>query len=162
MKGTQLLKKISDLLDSIILRIVFLLIVGMIVSITLQIVCRVFFDALPWTEEVARYLLVWSTFLGATLAYKRGSHISVTVLIDLFKGKGKKIFTIANIISSLVFFAVIIRYGFKYMSLQATQVSAALRIPIKYVYLVIPVSFIVMVIHGLSTLLNEMLPEEES
>ncbi|MBA1334168.1 MAG: hypothetical protein HPY66_1877 [Firmicutes bacterium] len=57
-----LFRRISDAIDQAISKIVFIAIAGMILSITMQIVFRVFFSALTWTEELSRYLLVWSTF----------------------------------------------------------------------------------------------------
>lgn len=128
----------------------------MIVSISLQILFRVFFDALTWTEEISRYLLVWSTFLGATLAYKRKMHIAVTFCIDLFKNRTRKALVILNLVSSIVFFIVITIFGVKYMILQSSQVSAALRMPMRWVYIVIPFSFFVMTIHGVTAVLDEI------
>ena len=37
-------------------------------------------DSVAWTEEIARYLLIWLTFVGATISFRRGTHISVEVL----------------------------------------------------------------------------------
>jgi TRAP-type C4-dicarboxylate transport system permease small subunit len=156
MRAVAILKKISDGIDSLITRAVFISVVLMIISITLQIVFRVFFEALTWTEEVSRYLLVWSTFLGATLAYKRSMHISVTFIVNLFRNKIRKLIVVLSIISSMVFFITIIVFGFKYMVMQASQVSAALRIPMRWVYTVIPVSFTVMTIHSITAIFQEL------
>jgi TRAP-type C4-dicarboxylate transport system permease small subunit len=156
MRAVAILKKISDGIDSLITRAVFISVVLMIISITLQIVFRVFFEALTWTEEVSRYLLVWSTFLGATLAYKRSMHISVTFIVNLFRNKIRKLIVVLSIISSMVFFITIIVFGFKYMVMQASQVSAALRIPMRWVYTVIPVSFTVMTIHSVTAIFQEL------
>lgn len=156
MKQVLLLKRISDAIDNIIMKAVFLSVVGMIISISLQILFRVFFDALTWTEELSRYLLVWSTFLGATLAYKRRMHISVTFCVELFKNRMRKGLVILSVVSSIVFFIVVTLFGVKYMMVQSSQVSAALRIPMSWVYIVIPFSFIVMTIHGLVAILEEI------
>lgn len=37
-------------------------------------------DSLAWTEEIARYLLIWIAFIGAAISFRRGTHISVEVL----------------------------------------------------------------------------------
>lgn len=148
-------KRLSDAIDRIVTWIVFIAIAGMILTITLQIITRVFFEALTWSEELSRYLLVWSSFFAATLAYKRGMHISVTFGIDRFPQKFRKYFIIFSIMLSMIFFAVSMNYGFKLMSLQAVQVSAALRLPMRWVYLAIPVSFLIMIIHGVSAALEE-------
>jgi TRAP-type C4-dicarboxylate transport system permease small subunit len=161
MRVTKALRKLSDNIDSLIMKVVFVTIVGMIVSISLQIIFRVFFDALTWTEELSRYLLVWSTFLGATLAYKRSMHISVTFCVDLFKNTAKKIVIVFSIVLSLLFFVVVACFGIKYMLMQSTQVSAALRIPMRWVYIVIPISFIVMAVHGITGILDEIFKVKE-
>ncbi len=64
-------KRVSDLLDRFCSIVLVILLAGMVLVTLMQIICRVFFDALTWSEEVARYLLVWSTFIGAGCVYKR-------------------------------------------------------------------------------------------
>ena len=54
---------------------------GLMVIITAaQIVCRTFFTSLSWSDEVTRYLLIWSTFLGATCVYRHGGNIAITFI----------------------------------------------------------------------------------
>lgn len=154
-------KRLSNGMDRLVNKIVFLIIIGMIISISLQIIFRVFFDALTWTEELARYLLVWATFLGTTLAYKRGMHISVTFLVNSFPKNIRKIVVVCSILFSIIFFIVSVLFGFRYMNMQAHQVSAALRVSMRWVYLVIPIGFIVMVIHGINAILEEVFGLEE-
>ncbi len=161
MQVVDFLRRFSDGLDLLIKRIVFLTIVGMIVSISLQIIFRVFFESLTWTEELSRYLLVWSTFLGATMAYKRGMHISVTFVIDAFPSRFKKIVTVSSIVLSLVFFVISINFGIKLMTVQIFQISPALRLPMRWVYVGIPISFFIMLIHGLTAALEELLKNKE-
>lgn len=161
MRSVATLRKLSDSIDSLIMKAVFIAVVGMIISISLQIIFRVFFHALTWTEELSRYLLVWATFLGSTLAYKRSMHISVTFCVDLFKNTAKKIVIVFSILLSLLFFVVVTYFGIKYMSVQSRQVSAALRIPMKWVYIVIPISFIVMAIHGVRGIFDELFKARE-
>lgn len=149
-------KWLSDALDSIVTKVVFTTIAGMILTITLQIIFRVFFESLTWTEELSRYLLVWSTFLGATMAYKRGMHISVTFFVDLFSPRIKKAIIIFSVILSMLFFVVSINFGIKLMTLQIFQISPALRLPMRWVYLGLPISFLIMLIHGFSIVLEEL------
>ncbi len=152
---TSFFRRLSERMDFIINRLVFALIVAMILSITLQIVFRVFFNALTWTEELSRYLLVWSTFLGATMAYKRGMHISVIFCVNLFPPRVRRWVVILSIVLSVIFFAVAIKYGIQLMAFQKSQISPALRLPMRWVYLVLPLSFGIMVIYGLTAVLEE-------
>ena len=43
-------------------------------------------DSLIWAEEFARFALIWSAFLGAPVAYRRGEHVGVTLLIEYLPG----------------------------------------------------------------------------
>ena len=45
------------------------------------------------TEEISRYLFVWLTFLGAILAFKDNSHVSVSVLVDKLSPPGSSGFS---------------------------------------------------------------------
>lgn len=154
-------KRFSDGLDLVIKKMVFLIIVGMITAISLQIIFRVFFEALVWTEELSRYLLVWGTFLGAAMVYKRGMHIAVTFVVNALPPKLKRITRMSSIILSIIFFVVSIYASVDLMSGQIFQVSPALRLPMRWVYVGIPVSFFAMLIHGVTIALEEFLQSKE-
>lgn len=154
-------RRLSDIIDKIVTWVVFIIITAMILTITLQIITRVFFEALTWSEELSRYLLVWGSFFAATLAYKRGMHISVTFGIDFFRKPVKKWIILLSILLSIIFFGFSARYGFSLMSQQAVQVSAALRLPMGWIYFAMPVSFLIMIIHGISAALEEFLDCKE-
>ena len=112
-----------------------------------QILCRLFFTALAWSEELSRYLLIWSTFLGAGIVYKHGGHISVTLLHGFLPPMaGKTVKVLVHVICG-VFSALAIFYGFQYMGMQGNQLSPALRIPMKYMYMSIPVGFAILEVH---------------
>ena len=54
--------KLSDILDTICSYIIVVMLGAMVVITSAQIVCRMAFTALSWSEEATRYLLVWSSF----------------------------------------------------------------------------------------------------
>ena len=150
---------ISGRVDAVVAVLAFCALATMLVVITLQIVFRVFFQALPWSEELSRYLLVWTTFLGATMAYRRGVHIAVTFLVNSLPALLGRMVRIAGVLASLVFFGTALFYAVRYMQLQSFQVTASLRLPMPYVYAVMPAAFGVMILHGLHALLLELFPE---
>ena len=70
-----------------------ILIAVMVVPVTIQIGSR-FFDFIPryiWTEEVARYCLIWMIMLGATIAVRDGTHFDVDVLPSPQTARGKAV-----------------------------------------------------------------------
>jgi len=108
--------------------------------ISLQIVSRVFFTSVTWTEEVARFLLIWITFLGATLAFQQGRHIAVQLARDSLPDNLRRIVIGAGILVSIAFLTTLTWIGWRYMDLQRFQRSPSLRIPMNNIYLVMPVA----------------------
>ncbi|MFW6346396.1 MAG: TRAP transporter small permease, partial [Halomonas sp.] len=90
-------------LDAVIQPVVFAGMAALIGVITLQVISRVFFSAAGWTEEVARFLLVWITFLGATLAFQRGRHIAVTFAVEALPLRLQQLARIAAVLVALGF-----------------------------------------------------------
>ena len=133
---------------------------AMTAVITLQIVCRFFFTALSWSEELSRYLMIWLTFLGASMGVKRGAHIAVTFAVSSLPTNWQK--GVALIVEglSLYFFILVGYYGWKLMNLQAFQVSAGLGISMRYVYLSLPVGGLLCAVHVLSEFLQTLLGGE--
>ena len=148
-------KTLSEHLDRIARFLLFMAIVAMTFFITIQIIFRVFFTALSWTEELSRYLLVWSSFIGASVAFKKGAHISVSFVIDRLQPTHRKALQFLSMGLMAIFFLVSIWYGFLLMKLQVFQISPAMGLKMRYVYTIIPVSFIVMFVHLLHEVLQQ-------
>lgn len=157
----SILKRVESGIDAVIQRVSFATLAAMIVIITLQIVFRVAFRALTWSEEVARYLLVWTTFLGATIAYRHGRHIAVSFVVEALPPLGRLIARVIAHLSAIAFFLVVIVYGLQYMSIQGFQVSASLRVPMPIIYSVIPISCAIMLFYAVIDLVDLFLREAE-
>jgi len=147
---------LSQKLDWLVTKLIFIIIAGLVIVTSAQVVFRVFFTALSWSEELSRYLLVWGTFFGATMAYKRGSHIALTFVIEAFGRKMKKLFTVLINVLSIIFFGYVIYYGWQMIKMQVFQISPALSLPMQYVYLSIPVSMGIMIIHSFAGIAKEL------
>ena len=87
----KVLQKISSVLDSIFGFLVVIMIGAMVIITTAQIICRVWFTALSWSEEVTRFLLIWATFLGATCVYRRSGNIAITAVQTMFPESKREI-----------------------------------------------------------------------
>lgn len=144
------LDKASEQLDTVFRFALFVTLSSMIVLITAQVIFRVFFTALSWSEELSRYLLVWSSFIGASVAFKKGAHIAVTFAVDLLPGKIQKIMQSLSCILMAVFFGITIWYSIFLFNVQVFQVSPAMGLKMRYIYMIIPISFSVMSVHLLS------------
>ncbi|MHA6344343.1 TRAP transporter small permease [Roseivivax sp. CAU 1761] len=120
--------------------VVFAGMAGLTLVITLQIVSRVAFTSLRWTEEVARFGLIWITFLGAALAYQQGRHIAVALLRDSLPPLWRRAVTGAALLVALAFLVTLAVIGWHYMQVQSFQKSPSLRLSMSHVYAVMPVS----------------------
>lgn len=140
----------SEYADKATVTLVFLIMCAMVIVTTLQVICRVFFAALTWSEELSRYLLVWGTFFAATMAYKRGNHIAITFVVGALPQRINALFVVLSYLLSLVFFATAAYFGIEMIQMQVFQISPAMSIPMKYIYYSIPVSMLIMMLHALA------------
>ena len=148
------LEKLSDSLDSVFRFALFVTLVSMIVVITAQVIFRFFFDALSWSEELSRYLLVWSTFIGTTVAFKKGAHIAVTFGVDFLPLHLQKIVRTLSCVLMGIFFGITIWYSIYLFKMQVFQMSPAMGIKMRYIYMIIPICFSVMSVHLVNQLVS--------
>ncbi len=149
-------RKLSNTINKLCLTICVALLGAMVVTTSVQIVCRVFFTALSWSEELARYFLIWASLLGAGCVYKTGSNIAVLFVQGLLPSGLKKFAKILVHVLCGVFFGLAIYHGIRYMGMMGVQKSAALHIPMKYMYLAIPLGCGIMEFHVIDAILSEL------
>lgn len=140
--------KLSDILDKLMEVVIVFMLGAMVVITGAQIICRLFFTSLAWSEEATRYLLIWSTMLGAGCVYKHSAHISITIVPDALPEKLKDILQILVHVLCAILFTLIVLYGIQYFGKQGKQLSPALRLPMRYVYLCIPSGAGIMAFHA--------------
>ena len=160
MSIVKAINKASDFVDRIGCWIVILSMIGMVFFTSIQIIARVFFEALSWSEEITRYLLIWATFIGAGCVYKRGGHINVSFIQDRFKGEANKYVKILVHLICIAFFVIAVYFGIMYMMKQGAQRSPALGIKMNSMYMSIPVGCGIMLLHALSAIFEILITKE--
>lgn len=129
----------------------------MSVVIFWQVVCRYVLKAsLPWSEELSRYLLVWTAFLGGAYGVRLGAHIGVEAFTLLLPKKAQAALNIFVIICSIILCAIIFRFGCTIVSTQLAkhQLSPAMRIPMGYMYAAIPIGMAFFIVRYIQTLID--------
>lgn len=130
---------------------------AMALIVAVQVFSRyVLNHSLFWSEELARYMLVWLTFLGASVAYRRNVHPAIDIFYSMWAAKIKNLITIFIHLISITLFGIMIIYGCQFASFVRLQISPALYLPKWIVFGIIPLSGLVMLIHGLAFLLSEL------
>ncbi|MCP5115811.1 MAG: TRAP transporter small permease [bacterium] len=96
-----------------------------------------------FTEEVATYLLIWVSLLGASVAFSTGSHLGVDYFVGRLHPDTKPLVTVLiNVIVAFFAASVMVYGGYVLVArtLEAGQVSPAVGIQMGYVYLAVPIS----------------------
>ena len=130
--------------DRALAAFVALLMAALVLDVLWQVFTRfVLLDPSSWTEELARYLMIWVGLIGAAYAAGRRMHLSVDLLQSKLTGVRAR--TLRSIIGgcTLAFALVALAGGgtrLVWIMLKLGQTSASLEVPIGYVYLAVPVS----------------------
>lgn len=116
----------------------------------------------PWAEELVRFLLVTSTFVGASVGFKRGGLVALDFLQDKLNSKNKeRLLTVTSIIV-LVFLVVLFKLGLdaSFSRSVLTQKSPGLGIYMVIPYFFIPLSFAFMIFFSIENLLARFFNKE--
>lgn len=111
-----------------------------------------------WTEEAARYIFIWTTYLAIPIAIKKRSNIRVDALFIKFSERVQNLLWV-TIDLLLLFFTFTICYkGWQYVSMQMQfpQYTAALRLPYYVPYFILPLGFGLMIIRTCESLLSQL------
>jgi TRAP-type C4-dicarboxylate transport system permease small subunit len=105
-----------------------------------QVVSRyVLNSSLPWTEEAARYLMIWGVLLGANLAFRKGYLISINIFSDRLATGVQRVLRVIRKLLSLVFTGILAYYGVHLCIMGARIESPAMGIPYSWIFLAVPV-----------------------
>lgn len=106
-----------------------------------QVVARyILHNSLTWSEEIGRYIFVWIAFLGMAAAFKQGAHVSLDLLLKYLTGVPRKVLELVNGLLVAVLASTILLSGINLFYLGMRQKSPALKLPMHWVYIVVPVS----------------------
>ena len=147
-------KAIDDYLEETILLI---LLVLMTAIMGVQIVSRyIFQNSLTWSEELVRYMFVWSAFLGVPFCIKHGLSIKVDQFRNLFPVPLQRILMYIDKIIIFLLFLVLFIYSFKVVraTYLSGQTSPAMQLPMWIVQLSVCVSSLLSMIRSIQNLLN--------
>lgn len=106
-------------------------------------------QSIEWAEEVARYLMVWLTFLGAGPVLRYGGHIAVENLQDSLPISWARAIRVLIAVLLTGFFSFIIWYGFVYVDRAQYQMTPTTQISMAWVYASMPVGGILLLAHWL-------------
>ena len=151
MISIKIIRIISDIAMKIMKWFGIISIFVMIFAIVYQIISRFIGASATWTEELARFLMIWACFLATAYLYNDpslGAHIRIDALTSHFSSKTMKIVDAAsNVVIVIVAFLAML-WGIK-LAATSPHLSPALRIPYSVVYASLPTGMGLTVFFGI-------------
>ena len=147
-------------IDSILEKLVLIILVIMLLSVIWQVFSRFVLRAPSTiTDEISSFSLIWVGLLGAAYAAGKSLHLAIDLIPEDVVKKRQSLFN-GIVFVSIAFFAftVMIIGGFRLvqLSFQFGQTSATLEIPLGFIYMVVPISGILICYYSIDTLLNQI------
>ena len=126
---------------------------GMVMAlvVALQVVARYGFNhSLFWSEELARFLLIWLSFLGATVAYCHGVHPGVDSLVRRLPERWQTGSALFAYLAGAVLFTVMVVSGTRFAWFVRLQIFPATGVAKWIIMAVVPVSGMIFLVHCLA------------
>ena len=132
----------------------------LVVDVLWQVFSRfILQDPSSFTEELARFLLIWVGLLGAAYAAGKRMHLAVDLLPSQLEGRSKSYLDIFIYFIVIVFAVAVMIYGGSRLvaiTLYLGQTAAALQMPLGYVYLILPISGFLIAFYAFLHLMDEL------
>lgn len=143
----EIIHGIDKVINKILRFIVIIMLSVMSVVVFAQVLFRIVHLSIPWSEELSKYLLIWSTFLGAAICIRKGSLVGLEFLKNSMSEEKQKILqTILNlIVCAMLLF--LINVGFWAVRRVWFQITPVLKLSMGLMYAAIPVGSIFMLIN---------------
>lgn len=146
------MNKLAKILDNTIAWIMVSLMAFLVTVVTWQVFTRYMLgEASSYSEEVARFLLIWIGLLGAAYAYKQNMHLAFDLFTNKATGVTKFWMDITIHLLIALFSALVLVLGGFYLvqlTWELNQLSASLQIPLAYVYTALPLSGLIIVFYS--------------
>lgn len=148
--GKKLLDNFEEIIASMFL-------MGTTVLVVANIISRYFLKTgIFWSEEVATGFFVWSVFIGAAAAFKKGQHIGIDIIVSKLSGRNR---AIANVLIDLVVLIVIgfiTVFSVLYVKTSYTKPTPVLGVSSAYISSSIIVGFTFMLIRAFIFLFDDI------
>ncbi len=123
--------------------------------VVLQVICRyVFAHSLDWSEELARYLFVWISMIGAALAVQKRGHFGMDFFFRMLPASVRRVGTSLICLLMGIVVMVILTQGIVLLQRTSAQTSPAMQISMGLAYACLPAGSALMAVHLLVIMLK--------
>ncbi len=150
--------QVRNTIDLILARTLVFLMALMVINVLWQVASRFILGSpSSFTDELARYLMIWIGILGAAYVSGKNMHVSIDVLVRRFGDHTQRRlkFLVATLIILFCIGVMVVGGGrLVYITHVLDQHSPALQVPLSVVYSIIPISGLLIVFYKVSDLIN--------
>lgn len=147
-----MIKAFTRTVDRLFQQLLASLLVIMVVCVIWQVVSRYALNSpSSWTEELARFALIWIGLLGSAYAYHLKMHLGLDLLVHKLTPVAARRLRYVLHALAIIFAAVVMVYGginLVLMTFELQQYSAALGWPMYLVYLCLPMSGVMLILYA--------------
>lgn len=154
------MKTLKNKIDFVLKWVLVFIMGTMTINVLWQVFTRfIMQNPSSYTEELARYMLIWLGILGAAYVAGQKMHLAIDLLSTKLTGAKKsylEIFIQSAIFLFSLFVMLIGGIRLVQITLSLNQISAALQIPLGYVYSVLPISGALMMFYSATFIIDEI------
>jgi len=149
--------RFMDIIEKIVSALLFVSITMMIGVMAFQAIMRyVFSNARPWCEELVVYACCYSTMLGASIAIRKGNHLQVDILLQMYPKKIRRIMELLFSVFMICFFAAFTVYALSLCENASGKSVTMPFITMRHVYYCFPVGSILIVLMAVEEFLKKL------
>jgi TRAP-type C4-dicarboxylate transport system permease small subunit len=158
----KILKTVDKILSFLEDWTLFIAVIIALVALFLNVVLRYGFNySLAWSEELVREVIIYTTFIGCSVAIKNRSMIKIDALVQLFPVLKTPLNYLSHL-ATIIFSSMVIYYGWLMAARQVIthQKTIIMQIPKVYLYAILPVMGILMLIRTIQVMYIDLTNEE--
>ncbi len=131
--------------------------VALVVVVFAQVALRYLtYQPLAWTEELARYVFLWLSLLGAAVGGRRGTHFAVDLVPRRLRGKSGRALRAGIHLAEIGFYIVLTLAGARLVRIVHLQYSPTLGLPMSAAYAAIPTAAALLTIYNARLVVREL------
>lgn len=132
----------------------FITVMAALFALFANVVLRYGFNySLAWSEELVRDVIIYTTFIGCSVAVKNRTMIRIDAVVQIFPRLARPLTHFSNL-TVMVFSTMMVYYGWQMVEMMARthQKTIIMKIPLVYLYMVLPLMGVLMFIRAAQTL----------
>lgn len=153
----KMVDKVNYLIRYLLAALLMLMTVLIVYQVIVRFSSRYIDLVLPrWTEEIARYSMIWLVLLGAALAVRYSALIGMEAIAERIGPKAQQFLRGITLVISMAFFLIMVIYGFEMLGHVTMQLSPGAKISMAIPYAAIPVGGLFMLINSIAVFIETL------